>query len=137
MKIVLPPICLIYCLMTYTLAFLNDARPNKFDLSGLFSLAVPLLFNCLIWYPSIRLKVVSVDDQYLYVSNYLKEECIPLSDIDHVTEDRWLSGHPVTLHLRSRGEFGDKIVFLPTMRLWMWAQHPVVAELQGLATLSR
>src|SRR5215813_7967384 len=37
----------------------------------------------------IRLKEVSVDDSFLYVSNYLKEVSIPLSEIYDVTENFW------------------------------------------------
>lgn len=81
-----------------------------------------------------RLKTVSVDDKFLYASNYLKEIAIPLSDISDVTENFWLNTHPVTIHLKSPSEFGHKIVFLPTRRVFaLFSSHPVVAELKRLA----
>lgn len=79
----------------------------------------------------IRLKEVSADNDYLYVSNYLKETRIPLSDIYDVTENMWLNIHPVTIHLKSPSEFGDKIVFMPKVRPFaFFSSHPVVTELK-------
>jgi len=88
-----------------------------------------------VWWGSVRLKVVSVDNDFLYVSNYLKEIAIPLSDIYDVTENVWLNTHPVTIHLKSPSEFGDKILFMPKTRFSMFSSHPVVKELKQLAGL--
>ncbi len=70
-----------------------------------------------IYWSCIRLKEVSVDENFLYVSNYMKEVSIPLSEIYDVTENVWLNIHPVTIHLKSPSEFGDKIIFMPKVRL--------------------
>jgi hypothetical protein len=87
-----------------------------------------------IWWSCVRLKQVSVDDNLLYVSNYIKEIAIPLSEIYDVTENRWLNIHPVTIRLKSSSEFGDKIVFMPTVRFFaLFGSHPVVSELKELA----
>ena len=89
------------------------------------------IFIC---WDSIRLKEVSVDDSFLYVSNYLKEVSIPLSEIYDVTESSWVNYHPVTIHLKSPSEFGDEIVFMPTTRFFnVFRSHPVVSELKELA----
>ena len=88
-----------------------------------------------IYWSCIRLKEVSVDDNFLYVSNYLKEISIPLSEIYDVTENMWLNSHPVTIHLQSPSEFGDKITFMPKVRLFSFlSSHPVVDELKELAS---
>ena len=79
-----------------------------------------------------RLKVVSVDENFLYASNYQKEIAIPLSDIYDVTENIWLNTHPVTIHLKHPSEFGDKIVFIPKGR-FVFSSHPVVFQLKQLA----
>ena len=80
------------------------------------------------------LKEVSVDDNFLYVSNYLKEFAIPLSEICDVTENVWINIHPVTIHLKSPSEFGNKIVFMPKRRMFaLFGSHPVVSELKELA----
>lgn len=88
-----------------------------------------ICWNC------IRLKEVSVDDNFLYVSNYLKEVSIPLTEIYDVTENAWLNIHPVTIHLKSPSEFGHKITFMPKVRFWSFfnLSHPVVKELKKLA----
>jgi hypothetical protein len=87
-----------------------------------------------IYWGGVRLKKVSVDDNFLYVSNYLKEISIPLSEIYDVTENVWLSVHPVTIHLNSPSEFGDKIVFMPPQRYFtFFSSHPVVNELKELS----
>jgi hypothetical protein len=84
-------------------------------------------------FDAARLKYVTVDDDYLYVSNFLKEIAIPLWDIDDVTENAWLKTHPVTVHLKHPSEFGDKIVFMPKIQFWGFASHPVVKELKQLS----
>jgi hypothetical protein len=85
------------------------------------------------YWSCIRLKEVSVDDDFPYVSNYLKEVSIPLSEIYDVTDNLWINIHPVTIHLKSPSEFGDKIVFMPTVRFFGRGSHPVVNELKELA----
>jgi hypothetical protein len=93
--------------------------------------------SAFIYWSCIRLKRVSVDDHFLYVSNYLKEISIPLSDISGVTEFAWINSHPVTIHLKFATEFGDKIVFMPKTRwLAFFSSHPVVGELKELARLN-
>ena len=91
----------------------------------------------LMWWQCARLKVVHVDDNFLYVSNFLKEIAIPLSDICDVTENRWSNVHPVTIHLASPSEFGNKIIFMPTQRMFaFFTPHPVVGEIKRLARLN-
>ena len=58
--------------------------------------------------------------------------------IQDVTASRWIRGNPITLHFREATAFGNKIVFLPLIRLdWnprRWSEpHPVIAELRQLA----
>jgi hypothetical protein len=89
-----------------------------------------LLGGVSLW-PMIRLKKVSLDDEFLYVSNYLKEIKIPLDDIYDMTENRWIKFHPVTIYLRRPSEFGTKIVFAPTFRMFIFfTSHPIVEELR-------
>jgi hypothetical protein len=105
------------------------APPTWIFLFGWIAGSAFIYWNC------IRLKEVSTDDDFLYVSNYLKEISIPLSEIYDVTENVWLSIHPVTIHLKSQSEFGDKIVFMPKVRFFaFFRSHPVVTELKELAS---
>lgn len=90
--------------------------------------------SAFIYWGCTRLKVVSVDDNYLYISNYLREARVPLSDIYNVTENRWVNIHPVTIHLRQPSDFGAKIVFMPQAYFSFFGSHPVVSELKELAS---
>ena len=101
----------------------------------------PLLFfvlgavgTAIIYFAVMRYMKVSVDETFLYVSNYSKEIRIPLSDIGDVTEIVWLRGHPVTIHLKRRSEFGSKVRFTPKSQGFRFlSPHPVVGELKALA----
>ena len=81
----------------------------------------------------IRLKVVSIDDHNLFVRDYPNEISLPLEDIANVTENRWI--RVVTIHLKSSCKFGDKILFSPKPKLFLFFRsHPVVFELKALAS---
>ena len=96
-------------------------------------LAAWLVGTAFIYWASARLKRVRTDGSALYVSNYLKEIRVPFDGVADVTENRWINIHPVTIHLRAATEFGDRITFMPKIRIFGWRSHPVVAELRGLA----
>jgi len=90
-----------------------------------------------IYWSCARLKKVSIDEQYLYVSNYLQETAVPFSLIGDVTQNRWLNNQMVTIHFKFPTELGDKIVFMPTFRFFAFVgPHPVVARLKQLAMIS-
>jgi hypothetical protein len=80
------------------------------------------------------LKRVRVDDKSMFVSNYVRELAIPLSEIVDVTEVRWINIHPVRVHFGHRTRFGNTIVFMPKARWFgLWSSHPVVAKLKELS----
>ena len=113
--------------------FLGAFESQDADPKWLF-LIFWLVGSAFIYWSCIRLKEVSVDENFLYVSNYLKEIAIPLSEIQDVTENVWVNIHPVTIRLNSPSEFGDKIVFMPRVRFFeFFSSHPVVDELKELA----
>lgn len=103
----------------------------------------PLMFvawivgSAFIYWTCVRLKRVSIDDQFLYVSNYLQEIAIPFSFIGDVTQNPWMNNQAVTIHLKFQTEFGDRIVFLPSFRFLAFVgPHPVVDKLKRLAMIS-
>ena len=99
-------------------------------------LAVWIAGTAFILWSGAGLKRVRVDEKSLYVSNYIREVSIPLGMISEITENRWINIHPVTIHFREITEFGQKITFMPYVRLFgLWSSHPVVAELKRLAGL--
>jgi hypothetical protein len=88
----------------------------------------------LIWRTCARLKRVQLDGGMLLVSDYRTTIRVPAGDIEEVTENRWISMHPVTLHFRRPTEFGNEVVFMPKVRPFGFvSSHPVVAELRALA----
>jgi len=84
---------------------------------------------------SIRFKRVRMDEHTLHISNYLTEIEVPLADVTAVHENCWLRTHPVTIEFRRHTTFGDRVVFMPTVRWWRWsrwwAPHPVVPEIRS------
>ena len=78
----------------------------------------------------VPLKRVRTDGRNLYISNYFHEITVPLTAVGDVTENRWINIHPVTIHFRRDTEFGRRITFMPTTRMFSsWSSHPVVEEL--------
>jgi len=134
LKVIMPVIWIfVGGIQTISMVFDGVREPNAPP--AWFFLCLFVAGYGVIYWQGIRLKWVSVDGHYLYVSNYLKEISIPLSQVCDVTENRWLNSHPVTIHLRSSSDFGDKIVFMPKVRFFaFFSSHPVVNELKGLAT---
>jgi hypothetical protein len=80
-----------------------------------------------IWW---QIKKVSIFGDKLYVSNYLTEVAIPISEILDVRGMLLSDPQVVTIKLRGESEFGSKIRFLATYR-WFggWSTHPIVKEL--------
>ncbi len=132
-KIILPgSIILTMGIITLTM-FLetgaSDQPPPKFSLLGMEIFVVTALYLTVMKY-----KKVFLDDKFLYVSNYLKEIEIPLSNIGDVTEIVWIRGHPVTIHLKTPSDFGSKITFTPKSKGFrFFSANPLVEELKELA----
>lgn len=71
-----------------------------------------------VWYlATYKLKRVYLEDENLYVANYLKWVRIPLTEVDGIGTSWWNGerwNHPrITLTLKAPSEFGDRIVFSP------------------------
>jgi hypothetical protein len=116
----------------------DSGKDGQLPLPLLVKILFPAIFFVIfavIFWLSMRLKAVSIDDKFLYISNYLKESSVPFLNIRDITELR-LRGHPVTIHFKEKTEFGEKITFLPKMRFFNFAgSHPVVSELKEFAKM--
>jgi hypothetical protein len=137
LKIIFPAIWIPVFGLGAVVAFFASADGKSGPGGGWFFLFIWIAGSTFILYFAIRLKDVSVDEEFLYVSNYLKTVKIPLSQIYDVTEIVWINIHPVTIHLRSPSEFGTKIVFMPKVRFAFISSHPVVAELKRMSESKR
>jgi hypothetical protein len=136
MKIVFPLLWIPLFSIGILSVFFNSSM--KSDFPKIYVLLIWIIALISIYWFCIRLKKVSVFGDSLYVSNYLKEIKIPLSEIINVTENVWVNIHPVTIHLKNPSEFGNKIVFMPTFRFFgFWSSHPIVSELIELANSKR
>lgn len=102
--------------------------------SKVMVLLVWVLGSLLIWRTCVPLKRVQLDGTTLLISDYRSTIRVPAGDIEEITENRWISMHPVTLHFRRPTEFGNEVVFMPKVRVFAFlGSHPVVAELRALA----
>jgi len=80
----------------------------------------------------MRLKKVEMDNECLYMSNYLREIQVRRDAIEKVTENRLLNTHPVTVYFKAPTDFGNSIVFMPRVKPFLFfASHPIVAELKS------
>ena len=90
-----------------------------------------ILGTLFIYYYCIRLKKVSIDKEYLYISNYSTEIKIPISEIEKITEDMFININPIWIHFKNPIEFGNYIIFIPKIRLLLpFTSHPIVNELR-------
>lgn len=88
-----------------------------------------LLFRKLLW--DLADEVQDGGD-YLLVRKGAIEKRIPLADIFNVSMNQFTNPKRVTLRLRSPGELGDEIAFIPKMPgfgLNPFARNPVVEDL--------
>ena len=105
--------------------------PPEMKVAGLLAW---LVGATIMWRTCARLKRVRLGDGALYISNYSIEIRVPVSEIEEVTENRWINIHPVTIRFRNETEFGSRITFMPKVRMFgLWRSHPIVAELRELA----
>jgi hypothetical protein len=114
-------ILLVFSLFAYTPNLPSNA------LIGTLLLVVATTFFC--WWGA-RLKRVSVDDENLYASNWIKEISIPISEI--VAVDALPGGGLVTIRLKARSEFGRNILFLAKWQPLLFSSHPILDELRQL-----
>ncbi|MFO1519468.1 MAG: hypothetical protein U1F57_07420 [bacterium] len=107
------PVFWVVCWSLGTAAlFLSPTEGSRFPMKWFFLLAgISGVF--FIYRFCIRLKAVSVDEKFLYVSVYRKEIAIPLSEVEDVTENAWINPRMMTIKLRSPSPFGDRILFMP------------------------
>lgn len=83
------------------------------------------------------IKKVSVDGEYLIVSDYKHEIAVPLSDIYDVSEMRWMQPYWITITFRRPTAFGDSILFVPPFRLLsFWVANPLVDQIRSMASFS-
>jgi hypothetical protein len=117
--------------------FLALFQSRKNPAVMIFALLWVVASGYLIWFGR-HLKYVSIDENFLYVTNSATEVQIPLSHIEKVSEN--FLGRPklITLTLTQPSQFGEKIVFVPENLMFAaFRSHPVVEEIQSLVEAKR
>jgi hypothetical protein len=111
-------------------------RPPS-DTNWMFLAAFAIAGLSLYWW-GVRLKRVVMTHGELRISNYRREIVVPFSEIDEVTENRWVNVHPVTVQFVRRTDFGQRIVFMPKARPFaLFSSHPIVGELRSAAAAAK
>lgn len=78
-----------------------------------------------------HIKKVSMDNNHLVVSNFIKQEKIPLTAIEKVDGASFLNPRLVWITLSGPSTFGEKITFIPVFRKGSAiGKHPLVYELR-------
>ena len=84
-----------------------------------------------LYWTCIRLKLVRIDSDFIYISNFRKEIKVPLYQIKKVSEWRLDNSHPIFIYFTQTTEFGTSIVFMPKIRWFgFWSSHPVVDKIR-------
>ena len=135
MKFVVPPVWILAFGAAVLMLWSERAGRSPVPIESKWMvLLVWVVGGLLIWRTCARLKRVQLDGATLLISDYRTTIRVPAGDIEEVTENRWISMHPVTLHFRRPTEFGNEVVFMPKVRPFGFvSSHPVVAELRALA----
>lgn len=80
--------------------------------SGLTTFGIWILASSIIFFTIGSSKKVSIDDNYLYVSNFYKTNKISLSSIRKISENRLISPRMIFIHFLEPTHYGKKIHFL-------------------------
>lgn len=81
---------------------------DRIIFTGLF-----LILGIGFFFTLMKLKRIDMDDQYIYVSNYLKTARYSFDQIDKISEKEFLHRKIISVILTGKGVFGKKIVFVP------------------------
>lgn len=107
--------------------------PNDVKLLFLFAWVIGSLF---LLRDTVRLKVVSLDNNDLVIKNFVKVIRVPLRNINHISESRLMRPKTITVTVYPPNDFGEKITFIPKARFQLtfnlFSEHPIVMQLRKL-----
>jgi hypothetical protein len=109
-----------------------NLNPHLRKVRWIFLLAL-IVGAGLIYWSCIRMKKVWLGQNSLIISNYLREITVPLQQVERVSGSILMSPELVWVHFRRATAFGNRIIFMPKLRLLSgFSQHPVVDDLRQL-----
>lgn len=89
-----------------------------------------IVFGAFIYFSAGNIKKVILNKDHLLVSNFLRTEKIPVTEVAAVDGSAYLSPKLVWFELKKPCGFGKKIHFIPERRMSPGiGKHPLVAEL--------
>jgi hypothetical protein len=113
-------------------------KTGGFIFLSLILISATVAGTLFLYWGCMRLKVVKMDDEYLYISNFFKEIAVHKNNIAKITEITFINIHPIWIHLKESTEFGIKIMFMPKLRFFSsYSSHPVVQELRTFGNVNQ
>jgi hypothetical protein len=102
--------------------------------SNLAFTASAFVIFAIVYFLVMRLKKVEVDEEYIYVSNYFRNEKISIGQIAKIREwNNVINLREVTVFFKTRTGFGDRIIFVPRGTIFgvLSPPSPFVKELRS------
>jgi len=90
-----------------------------------------LISSFFIYNYCVRLKVVQIDEKFIYISNFRKKISMPISEIAGVAENYFINLHPIFITFKNGTAFGKTILFTPK-GFYLRRQHPIANELREM-----
>ncbi|MEM6737438.1 MAG: hypothetical protein AAF620_15360 [Bacteroidota bacterium] len=85
----------------------------------------------LLYYGFIRAKNVYIDDNFLYVDNFIKTVKVPFTEISDVSENIFFTPRLIFVKFRHRTQFGKKIMFIGNTEMLLFlSTHPAVDKIR-------
>ena len=113
--------------------------PALFESETDYSIVIATLYFCLLagavffYWTYCRIKKVELAGKALRISNFFRTIEVSLEDVESVSGSILMNPELIRIRFWHPTEFGEKITFIGTYRLWGGlSRHPVVQELKNL-----
>jgi len=87
-------------------------------------LVATIIVAALLYFSNMRLKEVWIDDEALYVSNFLREVRVDLRSVESVQRVGWGRQKHLMIRLERDCGFGRRVFYFPKRRLFTLFQDP-------------
>lgn len=101
--------------------------------------ALPLLIPLIIVIPMFyfmffHLKKVTLEKNYLYISNFRETIKVNIKNVKTVQENRFINPRILTIEFDHETQFGQKVKLLAPLRFFIFftEPHPIVKEIQSI-----
>ena len=125
LKFILPGTCIVVCSYGTILAFSSNWE------TGLTALTLGLFLSLVSFLILGSVKKVSIDKDYIYISNFFKTNRVTLGNIKEIEENKFAQPRMVTINFKKPTYFGKRIYFLAEHEpILLYNEHPVIKEIQ-------